>query len=346
MNKALLMDMLKTVSVSGYEIELQKKVKAHMETFCDEVRTDLTGNVVSILNPTSPFKVLLCGHIDEIGFIVSSITSDGMLKITKCGGIQTQLYPGSHVQIKTKEGILYGAIITNQAISKNTALSPSDLYVDIGATSWEEAKKHVSIGDCLCAASDVRELLNERFSGRALDDRIGAFIVMEATKRAKARGCDIGVYCATTVGEETSMRGAFHASAAIQPSCAIIVDVTYTSDYPGVDGATTGEVSLDKGPVLCKSSIVNDALNALLEETATKLNISIQWEIAAGKAGTDGDIVHFTNEGVPIALISIPLRYMHSSIETGSYKDMEEIIALLTEFLCSVQESFSFDPFQ
>lgn len=346
MNKEFLNEMLKTPSVSGYEVELQKKVLSYMKDSVDEQYSDVTGNVINIINGKSDNRILLCGHIDEIGFIITNVTSDGMIKVTKAGGIHPTLYLGTHVQIITAHGTVPGVVVTTSSLEKSESLSADALSIDIGATSREDALQYVSIGDSVCAATDVKELKNNRFCGRALDDRIGAFIIMEATKKAKEKNCKNGVYCATTVGEETTMRGAYSAAVYSKPTCAIIVDVTFASDYPGVDGNTTGEVNLDGGPVLCKSSLVNDALNDCLKDIAKKMNIQVQWEIAAGKAGTDGDVVYFTNAGVPIALISIPLRYMHSSIETASYQDIQDIIDLLAEFLCVLQPDFQYSPFK
>ncbi|MFR5527598.1 MAG: M42 family peptidase, partial [[Clostridium] innocuum] len=155
-----------------------------------------------------------------------------------------------------------------------------------------------------------------------------------------------GIYAATTCGEETTMRGAYHVATRVKPSCALIVDVTFASDYPGVTGDASGTVKLGQGAVLCSNSMINKPLNAALAAIAEECQLDVQWEVFAGKAGTDGDVVHFTNGGVPVALISIPLRYMHSSIETASYQDLETIIELISEFLVRFDDSFSFDPFQ
>ena len=345
MNKDFLKEMLATPSVSGHEIALQKKVIAHMKPYCDDILTDATGDVISVLNPAAQAKVLLCGHIDEIGFMVTRILDSGMLKVTKAGGIHPVLYLGTHVQIMTEKGIFPGVVVTNSELEGKSKLAVDDLCIDMGAANKEEAMRYVAIGDSVCAATEVQDLLGERFAGRALDDRLGAFIVLEALKKAKEKKATCGIYAATTCGEETTMRGAYHVAHRVQPSCAIIVDVTFASDYPGVKKDTSGEIELGKGCVLCANSMINDRLNDALEAIAKEKNIPVQWEVFAGKAGTDGDVVHFTNGGVPIALISIPLRYMHSSIETADYRDVAAIIELLSEFLVHFDASFDFDPF-
>lgn len=344
MDEKFLKEMLQTISVSGHEEELQRKIIQRMEGQADEILTDAVGNVITVLNPQSQTRVLLCGHIDEIGMIITEIRPDGFLKVTNAGGVRARLYPGVQVQIKSAGGILYGVVVTNSELLKQTDLSCTDLTIDIGASSFEEASAKVAVGDPLCAAAGPIELLNHRMAARAMDNRIGAFIVQEALLKAKEKNCQIGVYSAATVGEETTMRGAFWAAQKVKPACALIVDVTYTSDYPGVSAAATGDIRLDRGPVLCHSSIVSKKMNSLLKECAKRLNIEVQWEIAVGRTGTDGDKVHFSNDGVPVALVSIPLRYMHSSIETLSLLDVEQIIDLLAEFLCSFSKELDLNP--
>ena len=342
MNKDFLETMIQTCSVSGHEETLQRKVIEYMKPLCDEILSDATGNVISVLNPDSDTKVLLCGHIDEIGFIVKGIESNGMIKVINAGGVRCGQYLGTHVSIYNSKGVVNGVVITNSSLLKNKDLSSDDLMIDIGAISKEEACKVVSIGDPICASVDFKYLLNNRVAARAFDNRIGAFIVLEALRKAKDKGCKIGVYSATTVGEETTMRGAHWASQKVKPTCAIAVDVTFTNDYAGAH--SSGDVSLDEGPVLCYSSIVNKKLNEVFIKCAQDLNLNLQYEVCAGRTGTDADKVHFTNDGVPVALVSIPLRYMHSSIETLSLKDVEEIIDLLAEFLCQFDNTVELNP--
>lgn len=346
MDKEFLYDMLRTPSVSGHEIALQKKVIQHMESVADEILTDATGDVISVVNPHAEAKVLLCGHIDEIGFLVTRICEDGMLKVLKVGGVHTSLYLGTHVQVVCASQILPGVVVTYGALEKQEQVRADELFIDLGFDSKAECEHYVSIGDPVCAASDFTELAQGKLAGRALDDRIGAFIILEALKKAKQKHAACGIYAATTCGEETTMQGAYHVATRVQPSCALIVDVTFAGDYPGVDADIIDTVKLGKGAVLCSSCMINKPLNAALAAIAEECQLDVQWEVFAGKAGTDGDVVHFTNGGVPVALISIPLRYMHSSIETASYQDLETIIELISEFLVRFDDSFSFDPFQ
>ena len=344
MNKTFLYEMLSTPSVSGDEIALQKKVYNYMKDQADAMITDANGNVISVLNPESNVKVLLAGHIDEIGLFVSEITADGFLKVRNAGGIYTTTYPGHKVRIHTKNGLLMGAVVNTRDLSSKKDMDASDLRIDIGASSLEEAKEVVQIGDTITFDTDFCELLGDKLCGRALDDRVGAFVVMEALKKSKEKGCKIGVYSAATVGEETTKRGAYMAASQVNPTISIAVDVTYATDYPGV--THDRDVALGKGPVLCYAPLVNRSMNQMLLDCAKSINMNIQLETESYRTGTDADTVHFTGAGVPVCLVSIPLRYMHNPVETASFKDIEACIELLSTFLCSLDEHFELNPFQ
>lgn len=342
MNKEFLYDMLGTASPSGDEFRLQKKVMNYMNDMTT-VDTDTIGNVYCSINETSSTQIMLVGHIDEIGLMVVNFSGDGMAKVIRTGGIRVPTYFGQKVRIMTKNGVVYGAVGTGSNLLKTKDATAENLWIDIGATSKEDAMKVVSHGDYAVLDTDYRELLNDRIASRALDDRIGAFIVLEAVRKAKEQGATVGAMAVTSVGEESSGRGAYFASSSKKPTCMIAVDVTYASDAPDC-GDVYGEISLDGGPVLCHSSIVNRKLNDMLEESGKRLNIKVQWEGAGGRTGTDADTVLRTNQGVPVALVSIPLRYMHSPSEVGSLKDIEACIDILADFLCNYDEKTDLRP--
>lgn len=344
MNKEFLYTLLDSMSVSGHEISLQKKVIAEMKPFCDEIRTDYTGNVISILNPDAPFKVLLAAHIDEIGLIVTYIQEDGLLRVAKSGGIHARTYPGHQVVVHGYAGTVYGTVVNNRDMDK-AELKDGELYIDIGAKDAADARKYIQEGDPVHLNTYHQEMLNGYLSARAVDDRGCAFIILEALKLAKEKGCKIGVYAATTVGEETTMRGAYWAGSAIQPDVAIAVDVTFASDYPGTSHKDSGAVKLGKGPVICNSSIANKKVNDLLKVCATAKGIPYQMESYMGRTGTDIDRIHFTGTGVTTALVSLPLRYMHSPSEVCNMDDIQNSIKLLAEFLCRIDETTDLDPF-
>lgn len=344
MNKEFLYTLLDSMSVSGHEIALQKKVIAEMTPYCDCIRTDYTGNVISILNPDAPFKVMLAAHIDEIGLIVTHIQENGLLRVSRSGGIRPSTYPGHQVVVHGYAGTVYGTVIYSKAVDK-ADLKANELYIDIGAKDAEDARKYVQEGDPVHQHTYHQEMLNGFLSARAVDDRGCAFIILEALKLAKERGCKIGVYAATTVGEETTMRGAYWAGANIQPDVAIAVDVTFASDYPGTDDADSGHVALGKGPVICNSSIANRKVNNLLKVCATAKGIPYQVESYMGSTHTDADKLHFSGTGVTTALLSLPLRYMHSPSEVCHMDDIENTIKLLAEFLCRIDGNTDLDPF-
>ena len=345
MNKEFLFELLQTGSVSGNETELEKKIYDYMQDKADLVTVDELGNVTASVNPDAQFKVLLAGHADEIGLMITAVGSDGMLMVRKIGGIYTTTYPGHKVRIYTKNGIIYGAVAHSDDIAKNKDLKASDLRIDIGAKDREDALKYVELGDTVTFDTDVRELLNDCITGRALDDRLGAFVVMEALAQAKKKDASVGCYAVTTTGEETTGNGGYFAASRVKPNIAIAVDVTFTSDNCGISEAETGDVAVGKGPVLCNNPSIHKKLNRLLRECARKLDMAVQTEAAGGRTGTDGDTMHLTGIGVPFALVSIPLRYMHSPAEVGSLKDVQDCIDLLADFFVSCSADMNLKPF-
>lgn len=187
---------------------------------------------------------------------------------------------------------------------------------------------------------DIAELagVSGRVTARALDDRLGVFIIMEALRRAKEKGCTAGVYAASTAGEETTKNGAYWCASRIRPDLAVVVDVTYCSDYGDKETAEAGTVILGGGPVLCNSPIVAKKLNDRMKASAAGRGIPVQIEAASALTYTDGDQIHFSGQGVPMVLVSVPLRYMHTPAEVADMKDVDGCIELIAEFLCSYEE--------
>ena len=352
MNRQLLYDFLSTASVSGSEEANQEIALAYGRDFAHQQITDAVGNAVSVVNPHSGCRVLLCAHMDEIGFRVTHIKDDGLIQIQKAGGVRPGLFIGAPVQIiherteggKTVRMKVPGVGVVSGDLLKKKDLEDSDLLIDIGAGTREEASSVVSVGDPVCADSPVRSLLNDRISARALDDKSGAFVILEAARKAAESGASCGIYASTCVGEETTERGAYFAGSRIAPSCAVVVDVTWASDCPGADPGRTGEIRLGGGPVLCRSGVANKRMNAFLAEIAREENIPLQYEVAGGDTYTDGDTLLRTGPGVPVALVSIPLRYMHSSVEVADWRDLEACVDLIAAFLLRIDPGFDFRP--
>lgn len=354
MNRDFLKTLLNTVSVSGNEEANQLNALAFAKPFAHRQYVDAVGNAISVVNPDAPCRVLLCGHMDEIGFRVTHIDENGFIRVQEAGGVRPKLYVGAPMQIIHEEAVdgrtVYHKVNGVGAVSsdmlKKEDMKDRDLLIDIGANTREEAAAVVSVGDSVCADTQVRELLNDRFTCRALDDKTGAFVVLEAAKLAAERGAGCGIYVNTVVGEETTGRGAYFAAANIRPACAVIVDVTWVSDAPDTNPADTGEVKLGSGPVLCRSGMTNKAMNRLFEEIAREKGIALQYEVSGGRTHTDGDTALMTGDGVPVALVSIPLRYMHSSVEVASWRDLEWCIELIAGFLCRMNADFDYRPIQ
>lgn len=348
MNEPFLMELLKTPSPSGQETTIQRKWKSYVETFADKVETDTAGNVYGIVNPDAPFKVLLAGHCDEIGFLVKRIDQNGFIYVEKLGGISAKPAIGMKVEISGYNGQITGVIGTNAEHHGGVKekLEMEDIYIDCGAKSKAEISKFVQIGDVAVYKREPEHLLNDYISGRGLDNRTGAFIVAEVLRNLSKRNCAVGVYAVSTVNEETNMGGAYFAGAHIAPTMAIACDVTFATDYPGVDQNKYGEIALDEGPVLAKGAPINHKVNQLLEVAASKLKMNVQYELTPRATGTDADKIRLTGVGVPIGLVSLPLRYMHSPVETASLKDIQQVIELLTEMIANMTGKESLKPLE
>ena len=335
MNKKWLNEILNTPSPSGSEYILQRKIKQYMSEYVDEQITDDQGDLINVINPNSEIKVLLAAHADEISLIVDGYNSNGTLKVSANGGISASVYLGSHVDVVVDDEVYAGVVGTNHNIDKKGDLKASDLFIDLGM-SLEQTKELIPLGSYVVHSQSPKDLANDYFSARALDDRLGVFIINSALIKAKEKGAKIGVYSASTVGEETTTRGAYYVSNIVKPDFAIIVDVTYASDYIGSD--VRCDINVGNGGVICHGSLPNKILNKKLKDTARKLNLPIQEEVWPARTCTDGDTIIKTNDGTPIVLFSIPLRYMHSPVEIASYKDVESMIEILSEFLADITE--------
>ncbi len=332
MDYSFLLQMLDTPSPSGFEFNIQKKIMKYMHPYVDEVITHHSGMLANVLNKNGKSKILLAGHVDEIGLIIKEIMPNGLCKVCNVGGIIPTLYMGQKVKAITLKNTIVNGVcnVVRHAIDRKITID--DLYIDFGVDSKEECLKLVNLGDYIILDTHYAHLANDRFTAKALDDKLGAFVCLEALKKAKEYGCENSIYAVTTVGEETTMRGANFASYKIDADLAIVVDVTFVTNT--VEGVGCGEVSLGCGPVLCHSSIVNKKLNKLMEQTANKYNIDIQYEVAVARTGTDADKIYFSKDGIPCILVSLPLKNMHSPSEICDLKDIDKAIELIARFIC------------
>ena len=338
---------LKTPSISGKELYIQKLLIEELKDVDDEIITHHSYNTVHVLNKDAKVKVLLAAHIDEIGLIITDILPNGICKVSNVGAIRPEMYVGQRVNVVKFQNNAYQyipGVISYQAKADNSKPETSDLILDLGTLTKEETLNLVSIGDVVIHPDNVTYLENNLISSRALDDKIATFICCEVLKRLKNQTKN-GVYFASTVGEETTGRGSVFTTSMINPTLAIILDVGSSSDVQYYH-VSNRNVSLGHGPMFTVASNGNEILTDLLKKTAIKNNIPYQEVVEYSKTYTDFDTIYKQNGGIPSTLISIPLRYMHSSVEVGSLTDVEYIIQLLVEFIKDLDENISFDPFK
>lgn len=344
--KEFLLNLLSTPTPSGEEWIGQKNFCEYVKPYATKIEIDEIGNAVAIHNPEASFKVLLAGHADEIAFMVKQIDDNGFVYVEKVGGISPKVAIGMKAHVLGKK-ILHGVFGVNAQHHGGVkeSFSEDDLFLDLGAKCKADVEKYVSIGDFIVYDRLPIELLNKRLSGRGLDNRTGQFIIAESFKQAVEKGAKVGIYAASTVNEETNMGGAHFVAARHEPTIAIACDVTFATDYPGVNTRKHGVVSLNGGPVLAKGAPIHPIVNNMLEEIAKEKDIPLQYELTPRATGTDADKMRVAGKGVPVALVSLPLRYMHSPVETASLEDIEKEIELLVAFLCSLNGDESLLPY-
>ena len=342
---AFLNKLLETPSPSGKEVALQQEWIKYVKKFA-KIETDFAGNVIASLNEKADFKVLLSGHSDEISMIVTKIDENGFIRFDKAGGINPKVLPGLKVDIlgfgKTISGVIGYSLKKEKDVSEKP--SCKDFFIDCGAKSAKELEKFIRTGDYIVYRSKPEMLLNDRIICKALDDKTGSFIVAEVMRKLSKKNLKVAVYGLSSTGEETNQRGAFYAASRIKPNMAIACDVTFNTDTPGEDHEHKPAVELDKGPALSIGSPINVKVNELLEKTAKKSKIPLQFELTPDRTCTDADRMQFSGEGVPVALVSLPLRYMHSPIEIASIKDIDMVIKLLVDMISSLKGKEDLKP--
>ena len=333
----LLQNLLTAPGPPGHESRPARVWREAAERFADDVTTDKLGTTVARVNGRgdSPLMVVV-GHIDEIALLVSHVTDKGFLHVVQSGGWDAQVLVGQRVEVLTREGVVPGVVgrkpphLTDPEERKK-AVELKKLHVDIAAKDGDEARSLVRPGDQVVIAAEPLDLPNGRVASRALDNRLGVFVAIEVARRVKEAGGGAGpVAGVAAVQEEIGAHGARVMAYGLEPDLAVVVDVTHASDAPGVDPGELGEHGLGSGPVITRGAVVNRAVNDLLDEVASAEGIECATEAAGRSTGTDADTVHLSRAGVPTAVVSIPLRYMHSPVEMVDLADVEATIKLLT----------------
>jgi endoglucanase len=283
----------------------------------------------------SPRRLLVMGHIDEIGLIVTHIDDDGYLWFRAVGGWDTQILVGQRLVLDTLEGPITG-VVGKKPIhllrdeDRKKVPEIRDLHIDIGARDGEQARERVRIGDVAVIDAEPLELPNGRLTSRALDNRLGSFVALEAARLvAEAGGAQWELAAVAAAQEEITFGGSRTSAFALEPDAAIVVDVTHATDAPGIDVKEAGKHELGSGAVISRGSTLNEALFDLLRETANAEKIPFTVEASARATGTDADAVHLSRAGVPTGLVSIPIRYMHSPVELVQLDDVQACARLI-----------------
>ncbi|UCG01136.1 MAG: M42 family metallopeptidase [Candidatus Heimdallarchaeota archaeon] len=348
-NEEFLKKLVTTPRATGYELTAQRGIKEYLKKEADKIYADRVGNLYAVVNPDSPFKIMLAGHIDQIGFQISYIDKKGYLWFKPLGGFDVTTLPGKRVKISGKKGIIPG-VLGKKAIhlmkpeERKKVPEMEKLFIDIGCTSKEEAEKLVDIGDFATFDYGFQKLGDHEFAVAAgFDDAIGAFIVTEIVKElAKDKDFYAGVYGVSTVQEEIGLRGATVAARAIQPHVGIAFDVGHAADSPDVKKKLVGDTKLGGGPIIVRGPNINPVLYKRLVDIAKDKKIPYQTMAWHRGTGTDANAIQLT--GAATALISIPNRYMHTASEVICLDDVKNIVKLTVEFIRSVIETDTFIP--
>ncbi len=346
---AFLQQLVDTPSPSGFEQPAQRVVREYVSGFADEVRTDVMGNVIAAVNPGGKPRVMLAGHCDEIGFMVRYIGDDGFIHFAPIGGVDAHLVPGQRVYIHGRGGPVLG-VVGKKAIhlmepeDRKKVLKFHQQWIDIGAKDRKQAEKLVAVGDPVTFAVGFARLQGDLAVARGFDDKMGAFVVMEALRIASRRKLKCALVAVSTVQEEIGLRGATTSAFSVAPEVAVAVDVTHGTDHPDVDKKRFGEVKLGGGPVLHRGANMNPVVTERLVKAAAAKKIPYQMLGVPGASGTDAWAMQLSRGGVATGLVSVPLRYMHTPVEVLNLKDLTAAAELLAAFAAGLDESVNFIP--
>ncbi|MDD2236282.1 MAG: M42 family metallopeptidase [Kiritimatiellae bacterium] len=338
--------LLNHIGPSGYEQTVSRFFAQEVKTFADEVVSDQHGNVMACINKGGSPRVMLAGHIDEIGLMITHVDDKGFLDVDQIGGWDPQILQGQRVWIETRKGRIPG-VIGKKPIHKikpaerDKVIKLEKLFIDIGASSKKEAEKRVAVGDPVVIAYEPQDFPNNLLASRALDDRAGVFTILEAGRLLSKMKPKAEVHVVATVQEEVGLRGVTTSCYAIAPDVGFAVDVTFATDFPSMD-KKGGSVDLGKGPAVSRGPNLNPVLFDLVMSTAKKCKIPVQVEPAPHGTGTDANKMQLTRAGVATALISIPCRYVHTPCELVSLKDIEHGARLIAETVMRIEKDTDF----
>ena len=349
---SFLKEYLNNAAPTGHEWEGQKMWMNYLRPYVDEFITDSYGSAVGVLNPNSKYKVVIEGHADEISWYVNYISENGLVYVVRNGGSDHQIAPSKIVNIHTKNGFVKGVFgwpaIHTRDRSREQTPKPDNIFIDCGCQTKEQVEKlGVHVG-CVITYPDEFHVLNKtNFVCRALDNRMGGFMIAEVARllHENKKTLPFGLYITNSVQEEVGLRGAEMITQTIKPDMAIITDVTHDTTTPMINQKKQGAVKNGDGPVVAFAPAVQQKLRELIIDTAETNNIPFQRSALSRATGTDTDAFAYSNGGVPSALISLPLRYMHTTVEMVNKDDVENVIKLIYETLLNVKSGETFSYF-
>ena len=345
-------DYLNNAAPTGYESGGQKIWMNYLKPYVDEFITDVYGTAVGVINPEAKYKVVIEGHSDEISWYVNYITDNGLIYVIRNGGSDHQIAPSKWVNIQTKKGIIEGVFgwpaIHTRKNGKEEVPKLDNIFIDIGAKNKKEVEKiGVHVG-CVITYPDTFKTLNkDKFVCRAIDNRAGGFMIAQVARLLKENKVKLpfGLYITNSVQEEVGLRGAEMITQTIKPNVAIVTDVCHDTSTPMINQKVEGQTEIGKGPVISYAPAIQNLLRERIIETAEVKKIPFQRNASSRVTGTDTDAFAYSNGGVASALISLPLRYMHTTVEMVHRDDVENVIKLIYETVQMIKEGETFSYF-
>lgn len=344
---------LNNASPTGHEASGQKIWMDYLKPYVDTFITDTYGTAVGVINPDAKYKVVIEGHADEISWYVNYITDNGLIYVIRNGGSDHMIAPSKRVNIHTKKGIVQGVFgwpaIHTRNRAKEEPARIDNIFIDCGCETKEQVENlGVHVG-CVITYPDEFMILNEnKFVCRAIDNRMGGFMIAEVARllHENKKKLPFGLYITNSVQEEVGLRGAEMITKTIKPNVAIVTDVCHDSTTPMIDKKIEGDTQIGKGPVITYAPAVQNNLRELILETAEEKKIPFQRLASSRVTGTDTDAFAYSNGGVASALISLPLRYMHTTVEMVHREDVENVISLIYESLLKIENEETFSYFK
>lgn len=352
-SQVFLEKLLAAPSPSGYEQPAQRVFRDYVAGYCDQLTTDVMGNVFGCISGKGQDlpRVMIVAHTDEIGLQIKYIDEKGFIYFAAVGGVDAHLTPGKRVNIHSADGTIPGVIGKKpihlmDAKDRDTVVKLDAQYIDIGAQDKKAAQKLVRVGDAVTFESSFTKLAGDRVSSRGFDDKAGCFVVAEVLRlvAANKKKLAVDLYGVSSVQEEIGLRGGTTSCYSVNPDVGICVEVDFATDQPDVERKHNGEVALGAGPILTRGANINPHLFELLSLTAEKEKISVQYTANPRATGTDANVMQISRSGVATALVKIPLRYMHTPIETVSLSDLENAAKLIVATLESITTKGEFIP--